>query len=170
MHARRIRAVEPDHIGRDALTEIGLDGVHSLLKEMLDVLFEPLASVRISEIHQPHAGLPKIGLPYVSIGLANQVALVCSLVKEGAFLPDIRIDPGADMQPLLAVEASQGPLYIREEASIPLEVGPVEFPHPIAVVVKNAQGNMPSSHAIDHGCHGLLVIFRGEGCGQPETV
>ena len=111
----------PDHIARDSLAEIGLDGVHALIQQRLDLVLEPFTGGRVGEVHQAHAGLPEVGLPDFAIGLAHQIALVSALLEHFAALADIRVDPSADVQALVFVQALQRGFDVAEETLVPLE-------------------------------------------------
>ena len=59
---------------------------------------------------------------------------------------------------------------VTEETLVPFEVGPMEFAHPVAVIVEGAQRNVSLGHAIDEGVDGLLVVLGGERGGQPQAI
>ena len=170
MHGELRRTVIPDHISWNALAEIGLDRVYTLVQQLLDLVLEPFTCFRVGEIHQPHARLPKIGLPDFAIGLLDKVAFLLAFLEHGTTLADVRINPCADMQTLILVQTLECGFDISEETLVPFEIGPMEFTHPVAVVVECAQRNIAFGHAIDEGVDGLLVILGSERSGEPQSI
>ena len=170
MHRQLRGTVIPDHVTRNTLAEIGLDGIHALIQQLLDLALEPFARIRIGEVHQTHARLPEVGLPDLAIRLPDQVTLLLAFLEHGAALADIRVDPRADMQALVLVQTLEGRFDIAEEPLIPFEIGPMKLAHPIAVVVESAQRDVAFGHAVDEGVDGLLVVLGGERGGQPQAV
>ena len=59
---------------------------------------------------------------------------------------------------------------VAKETLVPLEIAPVEFTHPIAVVVESGQWNITFRHAVDKGIDGGFIVLGGERSSQPQTV
>ena len=145
MHGELRRAVIPDDVARDTLAEIGLDGVHALIQQRLDLVLEPFTGGRVGEVHQAHAGLPEVGLPDFAIGLAHQIALVF-------------------------VQALQRGFDVAEETLVPLEIAPMELAHPVAVVVEGGQRNITLGHTVDEGVDGGLGVLGTDLKGDMAAV
>ena len=105
---------------------------------MLDLILEPFAGIRIGKVHQRHSSLPEIGLPNLAIAFFDQIPLFFAFLEHGTALTDVRVDPGTDMQALVLMQAFECRFDVAEEALIPFEVSPMEFAHPITVVVEGA--------------------------------
>ena len=82
VHARRIGAVEVHHVGRDALTEVGLEAVDALLDEPAQVRLIPRGRRGIGEVDQRHPGLPHVPLPHRPIRPCDQESLVSGLAEQ----------------------------------------------------------------------------------------
>ena len=167
VHPLRVDAVEPDHVGRDALAEVGLECVDPLVEQPLQLGREPLRRSRIGEVDQRHSGLPLVPLPDAAVGPGDQVALRPALLEQRRPLRDVRVDPDADPQPL-GLEPGQHRLRLGEGDRVPLEVAPAEFAHPEAVEMKDAERDLALGHAVDEAADGLLVVIGGERRGQPQ--
>ena len=76
--------------------EIRFDRVHTHIEEFLHALAEPIASLRVCKVDDPHASLPKIPLPHISVRLLQQIAFLGSILKHGACLTNVGIRPNTD--------------------------------------------------------------------------
>ena len=169
VHIDRVAAVEPPDVAhRDALAEVGLEAVHAHVHQLIEVRSVPLAGIRIGEIDNRHARLPHIGLEEAAVGLFQQVAMLHAFLEQRRRLTDVRVNPAADVQPLLVVTLKHSH-RVGERVMIPLEVAPVEALHPVAVEVEHGQRNVALRHAVDEGGSRLFVVIRGKRGGQPQT-
>ena len=83
MHRLRITAIVVRYIDRDTLAEIRLEAVHAALQDRTQLVGVPLHCIRIREIHQSHAGLPVVGLPYaLSVCTFQKIAILHALVEK----------------------------------------------------------------------------------------
>ncbi len=158
----------PDHVGGDALAEVRLEAVHTLVEQRLELPGVPVAGGRAGEVDQPHAGLPQVPLPDVAVRPAHQVPEGGGLVEQRGLLGDVGVDPGADPQPL-GLEPGEHAVGVREDVRVPLEVAPLVLAHPEAVEVEDGERDAALGHAVHEGRHGLLVVRRGEGRGEPQA-
>ena len=100
VHFLRVGAVVIDDVfGRNPFAEIRLETVHAHIQQCFQFILEPAAGFRIGEIHDSHAGLPHIPLPYLAVGTPDEVPFFGSFVKEGGFLCNVGVNPYADVQP-----------------------------------------------------------------------
>ena len=82
VHARRVGAVEVHHVGGDALAEVGLEAVDSLLDESAQVRLVPRGRMGVREVDQRHACLPHVPLPHRPIRPCDQESLVGGLAEQ----------------------------------------------------------------------------------------
>ena len=169
MHPLGVGAVEVDHVGRDPLAEVGLEGIDALVEQRAQLALVPLGRIRIGEVDQAHAGLPEVGLPDITVGLLDEVAGRLGLGEQRRALRDVGVDPDADVQALL-VQPGEHALRVRGRCAVPLEVAPVELAHPEAVEVEHRQRQVTLGHLVDEAGDGRLVVVRGEAGGQPQAV
>ncbi len=101
VHFFRVGAVVIDDIGRDPLTEVRLEAVHAHVEQDLKLVLEPFPCGRVREIHDRHAGLPHIPLPHLTVGASDKVTFFHAFPEKRGFLPDVGVDPHADIQPLV---------------------------------------------------------------------
>ncbi len=59
---------------------------------------------------------------------------------------------------------------IGEHGRVPLEIGPVEFAHPEAVEVEDAERDVALGHAVDESRDRLLVVVGREARREPQPV
>ena len=141
VHPLRVGPVGPADVGRDALAEVGLERVHALVEQPLQVPGEPLRGSRIGEVHQRHAGLPLVPLPDAAVGAGDQVALRPALLEQRRPLGDVGVDPDADPQ-TLGLQPGQHGLRLGEGRRVPLEIAPAELAHPEAVEMEDAERDL----------------------------
>ena len=169
MHLVGIAAVVVNNVlGRDTLAEVGLERIHAHLAECAELALVPLACSRVGKVHDSHARLPHIALPYAAVLGLEEVSALNALVEHGRTLCDVGVYPYADLQ-TLCLQSVEHSLGIREHSLVPGEVAPVEFLHPEAVEVEYLQRNIALSHAVDEAGNSSLVVVGGEGSGQPQT-
>ena len=121
-----------------------------------------------AEIHDSHAGLPKIRLPDGTIGPFDEIAMSRGLGKESRALSNVGVDPYADLQAAV-VESPQHSERIGKDERIPLEVYPLKFAHPKAVEVKDVQRQVPSLHPINKAVDGGLIVVCRKRSREPQT-
>ena len=168
VHPQRVAAVEVfDAPHRDALAEVGLEGVHAHVHQRPQLAAVPFPGLGVGHVQDRQARLPQVGLPDVAVLLQDEVALLHALVEHAALLGDVGVDPAADVQPP-GLQLLQQALRVREHVGVPGQVGQVVVLHPEAVEVEHAQGDVPLGHAVDEGRDGLFVVAGGEGGGQPQ--
>ena len=163
MHTERIAAVVVNNIGRDSLTEVGLEAIDALVKQAAQLGLIPLPCARVREVHDTHAGLPQIPLPNVAVRLFEEVAELLRFLKQRRLLADIGVDPNADLEVVFVLHHLQLVLDIREHRLIPVEVAPFVLLHPVAVEVEHVQRNVALFHAVYEAHDGLFVVLRCEG-------
>ena len=169
VHTERIAAVVVDNIGRDSLTEVGLEAIDALVEQVAQLGLIPLPCTRVREVHDTHAGLPQIPLPNVAVRLFEEVAKLLRFLKQRRLLADIGVDPNADLEVVFVLHHLQLVLDIREHGPIPVEVAPFVFLHPVAVEVEHVQRNVALFHAVYEAHDGLFVVLRCEGGGEPQA-
>ncbi len=87
-----------NYIDGNSLTKVRLEAVHPAVQDGTQLIGIPLHRIRIGKVHQSHAGLPVIGLPYApAVGAHEKVAFFGSFLKETGSLGDIGIDPHTDL-------------------------------------------------------------------------
>ena len=168
VHPFRVAAVVVHHICGDSFAKVGFKAVHPLAQQFPQLSLIPLHRLRIGEVHHRKPGLPQVPLPDIAVGLFQQVSLVRRLVKGGAVLGQVGVDPDTDFQPLL-VHPLQHPLNIREHILVPFKAAPFVLLHPEAVKVEDTQRNVPLRHAVHKAADRFLIIGGGEGGGQPQA-
>ena len=168
VHLERIGAVVIDDVGGDALAEVGLEAVNAHVDQGTELVAVPAAGFRISEVHQPHTGLPAVPLEDVAVGTHEQVAAGHTLVEHGGALGHVGIDPDADLE-ATGLEAGEHGRRVGEDGLIPLKVDPLEVLHPVAVEVEDVEWNLPVGHALDKAGDGGLVIIGGKRGAEPEA-
>lgn len=72
VHGELRRAVIPDDVARDALAEIGLDGVHALIQQGLDLDLEPFTGGRVGESTKPMPACQKSVCQTSPLGLRTR--------------------------------------------------------------------------------------------------
>ena len=149
-----------------SIAEVGLEAVHAHVHQLIEVRSVPLAGIRIGEIDNRHARLPHIGLEEAAVGLFQQVAMLHAFLEQRRRLTDVRVNPAADVQPLLVVTLEHSH-RVGERVMIPLEVAPVEALHPEAVKMEYTQWNISVCHSLDKGIGRLFIIVCCKGCGKP---
>ena len=149
VHRLRIRSVVVPDIYRDPLSEVRLEAVDSHSAQPAKLLLEPGICLRVGKVHDPHAIFPVIGLPdSLPVRPHQKVSPVHRLVEQRCVLRDIWIHPDADLYALFMI-APDHPFRVRELSSVPFKITQAELPHPIAVIVKNRQRNIPFLHSLD---------------------
>src|SRR5699024_7696743 len=99
----------------------------------------------------------------------HEVAAFLTLREQRRTLTDVGVEPHAHTQPTL-VQTCQHSLGVREHTRIPLEVAPVELPHPEAVEVEHVERNVAVRHSFNESRYRLLVVVGGEARRQPQSV
>ena len=168
VHLRRVGAVEPRGVERDALAEVGLHAVHAHVEQRAELVLVPPLRVGVREVDDREARLPEVPLPDVAVPPVQEVALLEPLVEERGGLRDVGVDPHADPEPAV-VEPAQQTARVGERGGVPEEVRPVERPHPAAVEVEDRERDAAVAHAVDEREHGLLVVFRSGSAGRPSS-
>ena len=64
VHLLRVTTVVVDNVGRDSLSEVGLEAIDAHFKQRAKFALEPVASRRVGEVDNRVAGLPKVPLPH----------------------------------------------------------------------------------------------------------
>ena len=169
MHFVGIAAVVVNNVlSGDTLAEVGLERIHAHFAEGAQLSLVPLPGCGVGEVHDSHAGLPHVALPYAAVGSLYEVAALYALVKHGGALRYVGVDPYADLK-TLCFQSVQHSLGVGEHSLVPCEVAPVEFLHPEAVEVEYFQRNVAARHFVDEVGNGLFVVISGERGGEPQT-
>ena len=168
VHLLRIGAIVVYRIRRNPLTKVRLKAVHTHIQQYFQLGCKPLTCCRIGKVHDRHTRLPHIPLPYISVRTLNEISLLDALIKQNRLLPDIAVDPAADLH-ALTLQPLQHSLRIREYTIIPCKITPCEFLHPEAVKMEHLKRNIPLKHTVYKLIYRLLIIIGGKGGRQPQT-
>ena len=169
VHFHRIRVIVIHHVPhRYPFSEIRLEAVHAHIQQGFQFLLIPCTGRRIGKVHDSHACLPQIRLPYTAVPSPDQISALHGLPKQRGFLADIGIDPHTDLQSPVMIPFQHG-FWIRKCFGIPLEITPLVSVHPVTVKVEHMQGNLAFLHPPDKVSGGLLVIVGGKRSRQPQA-
>ena len=170
VHRPRIALVMiDDPVRRDPLPEIGLETVHAELDQLPQLVLVPLGSFRVGEIDDGHTGLPIVRLPSLPRDSSDEIPLFVPFGEQPGFLPDVRIDPDADLQSAF-VQSSQEPSRVWEVFRVKGEVAPFVRWHPETIKVEDVQRDIPLLHPV-YELHDRPLVIRGqERRRQPQTV
>ena len=67
VHQLRVAAVIIDHVGGNALAEVGFEAVHTHLQQGAELFLIPFPGGGVGKVHQAHAGLPQVPLPHIAV-------------------------------------------------------------------------------------------------------
>ena len=67
VHPHGVGAVVIDHVGGDALAEIGFDGEHAHTAELPDLIPVPTACLGVGKVYDAVSALPGVGLEHVTV-------------------------------------------------------------------------------------------------------
>jgi hypothetical protein len=170
VHRPRVALVMVDDpIRWNPLSKIGLETVHAELDQPPQLVLVPLGSFRVGEINDGHPGLPIVRLPSLSRDPSDEVPLFVPLCEQPGFLPDVRVDSYADLQPAL-MQSSQEPSRVWEIFRVKGEVAPFVRWHPETIEMEDVQRDVPLLHPVYELHDRLLVIRCQERSRQPQTV
>ena len=141
MHFFRVGAVKVNAVDGDSFAEIRLKAVYAHVHQDFQFVLIPFAGRGVGKIYKRHARLPHIPLPDVAVWPFQEIFFFHSFRKKSGFLPDVRVNPDADIQPFFldSAEHSHG---IGEHFVVPYKIAPVEAFHPEAVEMEGAQRNI----------------------------
>ena len=98
VHHNRIASVMINHVNRDSLAEIRLDGINACIQKPLHLAGIPLAGFRIRKVHQSHSRLPVVDLLDAAAILPHkEEASLYALTEHFRILCHIGIDPAAEL-------------------------------------------------------------------------
>ena len=128
---------------------------------------EPLAGGGVGEVDEAHARDPQSHCHTRPSGRRTRYPARAASREQRRALPDVGVDPHAAAQPALP-EAAQHRLGLGERVAVPLEVAPLQRPHPVAIEVEDAQRDVALGHPVDEPAHRRLVVVGEERGRQPQ--
>ena len=169
VHHNRIASVMINHVNRDPLAEIRLDGINACIQQPLHLAGIPLAGFRIRKVHQSHSRLPVVNLLDAAAILPHkEEASLYALTEHFRILCHIGIDPAAELQSLLVVSADHA-RNVSEHGGIPGKIAPVQRAKPVAVEVEHPHRNAALLHAADQPVRGVLIIAWLKAGRKPQS-
>lgn len=161
VHAAWIHAlvVPLDVLRWYALTKVRFDGADTHVEELLHALAEPVASFGVCKVHDAHASLPEIPLPYISVRLLEQIAFLSRIFEHRTCLADVRISPDTDfVDESIIFHALDLTSRVGEALWIPNKVAPVESAQPKAVEMEYFDWYLGIRHLFNEVADGLLIV------------